>query len=101
MIRVLNAARIREEYRRKRKQGEDSLDCDGRPSKRQKTHVEEKPRGKDGKGALIIKVCCGNLEATANPDQDLFAARGDSGSVQSVRKITPTTFLYCPYLLYR
>lgn len=71
MIRVLNAAKIREEYRRKRKQGEGSLDPDGRPSKRQKTHVEEKPRGKDGKGALIIKVCCDNLEATANPDLHL------------------------------
>lgn len=58
MIRVLNAAKIREEYRRKRKQGEVSLDKDGRPSKRQKTNVEEKPRGKYDKGTLTIKVCC-------------------------------------------
>jgi hypothetical protein len=82
MIRVLNAAKIREVYHRKRKQGEGPLDGDDRPRKRQKISTKEKPSGKRDKGALIIEVCLGTLKATANPDASAFAARGESGPVQ-------------------
>ena len=82
MMRVLNASKVREEYHRKRKRGADALDGEDRPGKRQKTNADEKPRGKEGKGTLVIKVRRVNLKAMANPDPDPFAARGDSGSVQ-------------------
>jgi Fe-S oxidoreductase len=67
MMRVLNAAEVREAYRRKRKCGGDSLDGHGRPEKRQKTNAEENLRGIEDKGTLVIKVCrVDNLKAPAN-----------------------------------
>ena len=56
MMRVLNSVKVREEYRRKRKRGEDPLDGDDQPGKRQKRNTGEKPRGGEGKGKLVIKV---------------------------------------------
>ena len=82
MTRVLNAAKIREEYRRKRKRGEDSLEGDDRSGKRQKPNAEEKSRGKGDRGTLVVKVCRVGLKATAKPDSSPFAAGGDTGAVQ-------------------
>ena len=56
MMRVLNSAKVREEYRRKRKHGDDTLDGDDQPRKRQKRNVGEKPKGEGDKGKLVIKV---------------------------------------------
>jgi hypothetical protein len=82
MMRVLNAAKTREEYHQKRKRKEDSLDGDDRPRKRQKSNSEAKPRGKGDKGTLVIKVGGVNLKKTASPDPDPFTDRGDPGPLQ-------------------
>jgi len=66
-MRVLNSAKVREEYRRKRKRGEDTLDKDDQPGKRQKHNAGEKPKGTEDKGTLAIKVRGVNLKETAKP----------------------------------
>ena len=91
-MRVLNSAKVREEYRRKRKRGEDTLDGDDQPGKRQKRNAGEKPRGEGDKGKLVIKVRGVNLKDIANPHQDPFADRGDPGSVQQVRRATLSAY---------
>ena len=65
MMRVLNSAQVREEYRRKRKRGEDALDGDDQPWKRQKRNAGEKLKGEGDKGKLVIKVRGVNLKETA------------------------------------
>ena len=75
-MRVLNSAKVREEYRRKRKRGEDALDEDDQPGKRQKRKAGEKPRGEGDKGKLVIKVRGVNFKETANLDQDPFCRQG-------------------------
>lgn len=100
MMRVLNAAKIREEYRRKRKRGEDTLDGDDQPGKRQKRNAGQKLRGTEDKGTLVIKVRGVNLKETASPDPDPFPDRGDPGPVQQVRRTilssySDGSYLYC------
>lgn len=98
MMRVLNAAKVREEYRQKRKRGEDTLDGDDQPRKHQKTSAGKKPRGKEDKGTLVIKVRGVNLKETASPDPDPFPDRGDPGPVQQVSRVRPSSYSDCSYL---
>jgi hypothetical protein len=64
MMRVLNAAKVREEYRRKRKREEDG---DDQPGKRQKRNAGETSRGTENKGTLVIKVRGVNVEGDRKP----------------------------------